>query len=126
MTKIAKKKNGVSVGKVTAIGAGVAAVGAGAYYLLGPKGKQHQKKVKTWMAEMKMEVKKELKKVKSVTEPFYHNVVDVITATYGQQYKEHAGEINAFAKKLKGEWKNVQPKTRPVMKKVKSTAKKTI
>ncbi len=123
---MAKKKSGMSVGKVAAIGAGVAAMGAGAYYLFGPKGKQHQKKAKVWMAEMKMEVQKKLKKVKSVTEPLYQNAVDAMAATYSKQYKEYAGEINAFAKKLKGEWKNVQHKVRPVMKKVKSTVKKAI
>lgn len=126
---MAKKKSEVSVGKVAIIGAGVAAVGAGAYYLLGPKGKQHQKKVKALMTEMKKGVEKELKKVKSVTEPLYQSAVDAMATTYSKQYKEHADEINAFAKKLKGEWKSVQQKARPVVKavkKVKSTVKKAI
>ncbi len=38
-----KKK--ISKGKVMTIGAGVAALGAGAYYLLGPNARAHQKKV---------------------------------------------------------------------------------
>ena len=124
-----KKKGEMSVGKAAVIGAGVAAVGAGAYYLLGPKGKEHQKKLKTLMTEMKKGVEKELKKVKSVTEPLYQSAVDTIATTYSKQYKEHADEINAFAKKLKGEWKSAQSKARPVVKavkKVKSTAKKAI
>lgn len=123
MKKISKKKSGMSVGKSAIIGAGVAAVGAGAYYFLGPKGKQHQKKVKAWMVEMEMEIEKTLKKAKSFTEPFYHNTVDTMATIYSKQYKEHAGEINAFAKKLKGKWKSIQHKTRPVTKKVKSTVK---
>ena len=38
------KKSG-GVGKAMAIGASVAALGAGAYYLLGPDGKKNQKKI---------------------------------------------------------------------------------
>jgi gas vesicle protein len=114
-----KKKSEMSVGKAAVIGAGVVAASAGAYYLLGPKGKQHQKKAKIWMAEIKTEVEKELKKVKSVTKPLYQNTVDAIATTYSKQYKEHANEINAFAKKLKGEWKSVQSKALPVVKAVK-------
>ena len=102
-----------------AIGVGAAAVGAGAYYFLGPKGKQHQKKAKAWMAVMKIEVEKDLKKAKSVTEPLYHSAVDAIAATYSRQYKEHAGEINAFAKKLKEDWRGAQRKARSAVKKSK-------
>lgn len=105
----------MSVGKIAGIGAGVAAVGAGAYYLFGPKGKKHQKKASAWAAEMKREVEKELKKMKGVTKPLYQDVVDAIAKTYSKKYKNYSGEINAFAKKLK---------TRPTLKKVKSTIKK--
>ena len=118
-----KKKSGLSVGKVAAISTGIAMVGAGTYYFLGPKGKQHQKKVKTWMLEMEKEIEKKLKNAKSVSELFYHDAVDSMAATYAKQYKEYGGEITAFADKLKGEWKGVQHKTRPVIKKTKITDK---
>jgi len=124
-----KKKSEMSLGKAAVIGAGVAAVGAGAYYLLGPKGKEHQKKLKSLTIEMKKQIDKELKKAKEVTGPLYQNAVDTMAATYSKQYKEHADEINAFAKKLKGEWKNIQNKVRPavkVVKKAKRTVKKVI
>lgn len=115
MTKkkiVTKKKSGMSAGKAVAIGASVAAVGVGAYYFLGPKGKQHQKKAKVWMTEMETEIEKKLKKAKEVTKPLYQEAIDTIAAAYNKRYKEHAGEINAFAKKLKGEWKSTQNKTR--------------
>ena len=54
-------KKGMSLGKRVMIGAGVAAVGAGAYYLLGPDGKKNQKKAKAWMAKMKKEHAGEIK-----------------------------------------------------------------
>lgn len=120
-----KKKSGLSVGKVAAISTGVAMAGAGAYYFLGPKGKQHQKKVKTWMLEMEKGIEKKLKNAKSVSELFYHDTVDSIATTYSKQYKEYGDEITAFADKLKGEWKSIQHKIRPVIniKKTKITDK---
>ncbi len=107
----------MSVGRVVGIGAGIAAVGAGAYYLFGPKGKQHQKKARAWAAEMKREVEKELKKVKNVTEPLYQDTVLAIAQMYTKKYSKYSKEINASAKKLKGEWRGLRHKTRSTLKK---------
>jgi hypothetical protein len=103
-----KKNNKMSVGKKVAIGAGLAAVGAGAYYLLGPDAKVHQKKAADLLAKMKKEVQSEVKKAKEISDPVYHKVVDAISENYAKQYKAHEKEIKAFAKKLKSEWKNVK------------------
>ena len=54
----------MSKGKKVTIGAGVAAVAlasAGAYYLLGPNKKAHQKKTRILMAKMEKELKSEWK-----------------------------------------------------------------
>ena len=40
------------------VGAGIAALSAGAYYFLGPKGKAHQQKAKALVAKYKPEIKK--------------------------------------------------------------------
>lgn len=118
-----KKKKGMSFSKEVAIGAGVAAAGAGAYYLFGPKGKQHQNKAKAWMVKMEKEVKMEFKKAKDITMPIYHKKVDALAKNYSKQYKEHKKEIDVLAKKLKGEWKNIKPKVKGVVKKVKKVVK---
>ncbi|MFA5997921.1 MAG: hypothetical protein WC814_00790 [Candidatus Paceibacterota bacterium] len=113
MTKkkvVKKKKSGMSVGTAAAIGAGVAAVSAGAYYFLGPKGKQHRGRAKVWMTKMETDIEKKLQKAKSVTQPLYRDAVDTIAATYSKRYKEHAPEIKALAKKLKAGWKNTRNK----------------
>ena len=57
---MAHKKNKVSAGKVAAIGAGMAAVSAGAYYLLGPDGKKHQKDAKGMMKKMEKELENKI------------------------------------------------------------------
>jgi hypothetical protein len=106
------------------VGAGLAAAGAGAYYLLGPKAKEHQKKAKALMEKMKKEVTREIKKVKKVTPPLYHKAVDAVLKNYAKQYKLHEKDIKAFGKILKDEWNTVSSKTAKTVKKSKSLAKK--
>ena len=73
------KKGKLSKGKMAAIGAGVAALGAGAYYLLGPDGKKHQKKVKDFAVKTGKKVKKEIEKAKKFAKPIYDEAVDVVS-----------------------------------------------
>lgn len=100
-------KKGVSGGKKMVAVAGLAAIGAGAYYLLGPNAKANQKKASALLVKMKKEVESEIKKAKEVSVPLYHKAVDVISENYAKQYKAHGKDIKAFAKKLKSEWKKV-------------------
>jgi len=113
-----KNKKNISVGKIAAVEAGIAAVEAGAYYLFGPKGKQHQKLAETKVVEMKVELEKTLKKAKNITKPYYHGIVDTMAKTYSKQHKEYSEEIDAFAKKLKNEWKDMEQKSLPTIKKI--------
>lgn len=103
-----KKVKKMSMGKKIVLGAGVAALGAGAYYLLGPKGKENQKKALALASRMKKEAEKEIKKAKKATVPVYNKIVDTISSNYAKQYKLHEKDIKSFAKKLKGEWKKVE------------------
>ena len=103
-----KIQKGISNSKKIAIGTGVvalSAVGAGAYYLLGPNGKLNQKKVKALVFKMKKEITTEYKKAKKLSMPVYHKAVDVVAKNYAKQYKAHAQDINAIGKILKSEWK---------------------
>ncbi len=105
---MAKKKiSKMSTGKKLAIGAGIVAIGAatgGAYYILGPNAKEHQKKAAALLNKIKKEVQKEAKKVKEISVPIYHKAVDTVSETYAKQYKAHEKDIKAFASKLKKEW----------------------
>lgn len=95
---------------MVAIGAGVAAVGAGAYYLFGPKGKKHRKEAGVLMGKMRKEVTSRLKNVKKVSTPLYHKTVDLVATEYKKQYKANEKEIRALAQKLKGELKTTAKK----------------
>ncbi|MFA5932316.1 MAG: hypothetical protein WC793_02985 [Candidatus Paceibacterota bacterium] len=113
------KNKKMSVGKKVAIGAGLAAVGAGAFYLLGPNAKAHQKKVSALATKMKKEVTKEVKKAKAVTVPLYHKAVDTVSKNYAKQYKLHEKDINALAKKMKAEWRGAGKVVKKTVKKLK-------
>lgn len=119
-----KKTNKKSVGKAVAIGAGVAALGAGAYYLLGPEGKKNQKKAKVWMTKMEKEAMQKVATMKKESGPMYQNMVDAMAATYAKEYKEYAPEIKSFAVLLKKKLSAFDKKGKPVAKKRKPAAKK--
>ena len=103
-----QKNKKMSVGKKVAMGAGLAAVGAGMYYFFGPGAKVHQKKAKALVAKAKKEVEKEVKKAKAVTVPLYHKAVDAVSKNYAKQYKLHEKDVKALAAKVKSEWKGAQ------------------
>lgn len=104
------KNKKMSAGKMLTAGAGIAALGAGAYYFFGPKSKIHQKKALALANKMKKEVFSEIKKAEKVTLPIYHKAVDAISSNYAKQYNLHEKDVEAFAKKLKSEWKNISGK----------------
>jgi hypothetical protein len=106
-----KKKKGMTAGKILALGAGVAALGAGAYYFMGPDSKEHKKKVSALTKKIKKEVSQKVSKVKNITEPMYHKTIDTLVGAYGKEYKIHEKEIKALADKLKGQWKGSKNKT---------------
>ncbi len=58
-------KKGVSKGKVAAGMAAAAAIGAGAYYLMGPNGKKNQKKAKVLASKIKKGAIAQAKKYES-------------------------------------------------------------
>ncbi len=118
------KKKGISTGKVVAIGAGLATLGAGAYYFLGPNGTKNRKNAKVWMTSMKKEVEKKVALAQKVTAPVYHKIVDTISDTYSAQHKEHKGEIEAFANYLKLELKDLKSQAKPIQKVTKKIVKK--
>jgi hypothetical protein len=122
-----KNKKGMSKAGMVAVGAGLAAVGAGAYYLMGPEAKKHQKKAKDLMAKMKKQVASKVKKAKVVTAPLYNSAVDAVSAEYAKQYKAHEAEIKAFARNMKGQWKDMANKVvKKSVQKAKSAAKKVV
>jgi len=129
---MAQKKTS-HAGVAVAVGASAAALGAAAYYLFGPHGKQHRTKAQGWMIKMKGEVVERLEDLKEVSEPVYNQVVEAVAAKYAKESKTSKKDILALAADLKKGWRSIvastqskkKPvrKTKPVMKKRVSTAK---
>lgn len=113
-----KKTSGAKV--AVAVGASAAALGAAAYYLFGPHGKQHRTKAKGWMIKMKGEVVERLEDLKEVSEPVYNQVVEAVAAKYAKESKTGKKEILALAQDLKKGWRSIvastQTKRKPAQK----------
>ena len=119
--KITKKP---SVGKVVAVGAGVAALSVAAYMLFGPNGKKNQKALKGWAIKMKGEIIEKLEAVKDVTAPVYEKIVSEVAAKYAKLKHINTADIEAEVATLKKHWKNM---TKPKIKKpVKKLTKKVV
>lgn len=116
---MAQKKTN-KAGVAVAVGAGAAALGAAAYYLFGPHGKQHRIKAQGWMIKMKGEVVERLEDLKEVSEPVYNQVVEAVAAKYAKESKTSKKEILALAADLKKGWRSIvastQTKKKPARK----------
>ena len=99
--------NKINAKEEVLIGAGLAALAAGAYFFLGPKGKKHQKQMKGWMVKMKGEVLEKLEEAKEVTEPIYNDIVDTVAKTNEVAGKIPQAEIKALAADLKKQWRSL-------------------
>jgi hypothetical protein len=100
-----KSNNRIDTKEGVLVGAGIAAIAAGAYFFLGPKGKKHQKQMKGWMVKMKGEVLEKLEEAKEVTEPIYNDIVDTVAKTNAVAGKIPKAEIAALAEDLKKQWR---------------------
>ena len=97
---MANKKSKISKGKVLAAGVGLAALGAGAYYLLGPNKKAHQKKVKVLAKKVKKEFRKEMKIMKGEVKKDTKKT-KIVSKKVVQKAKKTFGQVKRKINKLK-------------------------
>lgn len=110
---MASTKNGNGSGvPAAAIVAGVlAATGAAAagYYFYGAKdAKKHRKAAVVWAQDMRKEIQKEAKRVRSLDMSVMHDVIDRISGAYAEARKVDPAEIRRAADELKGNWKKLR------------------
>lgn len=118
--KTTKKKSSSNVGKAVAVGAGVAALSAVAYLLMGPNGKKNRKAVKAWTVKMKAEVAEKIEDMKEVTAPIYEKIVNQVADKYKKVKNIDSKDVEAEINSLKKHWKDM---TKPAVKKVKKVLK---
>jgi gas vesicle protein len=100
--------------------AGLAVAGiAGAYLFYGKDGAKNRKKVKTWTLRAKADILEKLEKAKEVSEETFHNVVDEISAKYGEKIKDiNPADVLLFTKEIKKHWKDIKSELTPAPKKI--------
>ena len=110
---MAKKTRKGAHGKIaTEIAAGLAAAGAAAaagYYFYGSKqAKKHQKVAAKWANDMKREVIREAKSLKTINPKDFAKVVDTVANTYYGVRSVRPADLKRAANELKANLKMVQ------------------
>lgn len=120
--KIVKRSTGSKKGLLL-VGAAVAAA-AGAYYLYGPKGKQHRTKIKSWTLKAQAEVMDRVEKLKEVDREALNKIVDMVADKYKKAQGTSTAEVVAFAKDIKGQWDHIEKEFKKGAKKGSSAVRK--
>lgn len=92
--------------KIVSLGAGAIALGAAAYYFLGPKGKKHQDSAKKWTTDAKKKIINEIKRSKVMSKAIYNQIVDSALMPYIEK-SATATEVRALAQALKKDWGHI-------------------
>lgn len=89
-------------------GAALAAAAAGAYYFgLAEKAGKHRAEAKTWAHKAKLEVLRDMKKLKNFSQPAYNTVVAEVMKRYAGYKQTAPKQLTALEKQIKGQWKNI-------------------
>jgi len=108
MAKKIVSKKGLSTKEIIGIGAGVAALGAAAFVLFGPEGKQNRKAIKGWSVKMKGEIIEKFEQAKELTEPVYHQIIDTVHAKYAKVKNVDQAELAKVVGDIKKHWKAIK------------------
>jgi len=111
MVKKQEQKN--SLGAAVGIGMGIAAASVAAYLLFGPEGKNNRKKISGWAIKMKGEIIEKFEKVKEVTEPVYHEIVNEVSEKYAKLKSIDKEELEAVVEDLRKNWKKIVKEAKP-------------
>lgn len=121
----------MSKGKIAAeIGAGLVAAGAAAvagyYYYGSKKAKQHRQLAAKWAGDMKKEVMREMKSLKTVNARDFAKIVDTVAGTYRGVRSINAADLKKAANELKANLKMVQQEISKTGRASLSRSKKTV
>jgi len=102
-----KKTQTTNAKVIVGVAAGLAALTAAGYFVLGPNGKNNRKAIKGWSLKMKGEVLERIEKLKEVTPEVYNTIIDEVSAKYGKVKSISADEVADIALDLKKHWKAI-------------------
>jgi hypothetical protein len=100
-----------------AVGAGIIAAMAGAYFMYGAKdAAKNRKKVKGWVLKAKGEVVEKLEKVQHATQEQYEATVDTVLNKYQAVKNIDLEEVDSLRKDLKKHWRGLQAEVKKLKK----------
>lgn len=105
-----KQQNKNNIGKVLAIGAGVAGSALAAYMLFGKDGAKNRKAVRGWAVKMKGEIMEKFENSKEVSENMYHEIVDKAHKKYATLKNVDEKELQKTIAEIKKHWKDISGK----------------
>ncbi len=91
-----------------AVGAGLAALAAGAIFLYGKGGEKRRKQVKGWMLKAKGEILEQLENVEEFSESSYNRIVDEVASRYKKLKDIDPVEVTEMISELKGHYDSIQ------------------
>lgn len=130
---MAKAKTGISTTTMVAVGAGAAAVAAGAYWLYGAEGaKKHRKMARSWMLKARAEIvdaiETAVEKAGKLDKETYSNIVDGVLKRYAEVAGVTEDEMKVMSKDMQNAWSHMKrigkSKVNGAVKKAKKTKKK--
>ena len=104
------QKSGSKAGKMAAVGAGIAAISAATYLLLGKDGKRNQKNLRGWMLKMKGEVLEKIENMQEVSSETFENIVNDVSSKYKSLSHVDAKDLEKEVKALHKNWKELAKK----------------
>jgi gas vesicle protein len=120
------KDTGSDIIRLSIVGASLAGVAAITYFLFGPKGKIHQKHLKSWAIKMKGDIVEKLETAREVSEPVYHEIIDSVASEYKKGMKAGKEEVEELAKDLKKHWKTLVDSSETIKVNAKEGVKRVI
>ena len=130
---MAKANTGISTTTMVAVGAGAAAVAAGAYWLYGAEGAtKHRKMARSWMLKARAEIvdaiETAVEKAGELDKETYSNIVDGVLKRYATTAGVTEDEMKVMSKDMQSAWAHMKrigkSKIKKVAKKVKKAKKK--
>ncbi len=85
----------------------LAAAATAAYFFYGKHGAKNRAQAKRWAGTAKKEVVSRLRKLRSVNQKNYNQVVEAVTKKYGTLKTVGPKEAQLLARELKAHWQNV-------------------
>ena len=131
---MAKANTGISTTTMVAVGAGAAAVAAGAYWLYGAEGAaKHRKMARSWMLKARSEIMDAIdvavEKAGELDKKTYTDIVDGVLKRYATVAGVTEDEMKIMSKDMKNAWAHMQKigkgKIKKMAKKVKKAKKKS-